>query len=68
MVTGDVELVHECFPKHLRVGTCSKHKQTEGEIKNRGLCMERSKVGTKKKSRRLISTLSKYNNNQHNIW
>ena len=42
--------MHECFPKHSRMGT-AKMKwdfETDEEGKKRGASMERSKEGTKK--------------------
>ena len=46
------ELMHECFLKHLRMGTARMKldKETDEEGKKRGLSMERSKAGTKKRS------------------
>ena len=43
--------MHECFPKHSRMGTARmKHdNEIDEEGKNRGVSMERSKVGTKEK-------------------
>ena len=46
MVIGNVELMHECFPKHLRMGTARMKYDKEFM---RDLIMERSKVGTKEK-------------------
>ena len=70
MAKGYVEFMHECFPKHSRMGTerTKKDKETDEEGKNRGVSMERSKAGTKEnKSERPITTYSKYNNNQNNM-
>ena len=49
MAIGNVELLHECFSKHSRMGTAIMKwdKETE-EGKERGMSMERSKAGTKK--------------------
>ena len=60
--------MHECFPKQSRMGTASvkKCKETDEEGKKRVVSMERSKAGTKKKSRRPIIQ-SKYNNNKHTM-
>ena len=45
------ELVHECFPKHSRMGTArTNDKETDEDGKKRGLSMERSKAGTNKRS------------------
>ena len=44
MAIVDVELMHECFPKHSCMGTARE------EGKKRGVSMERSKAGTKKRS------------------
>ena len=50
-VIGNGEFMHECFPKHSRMGTArmKKDKETDEEGKNRGVSTERSKAGTKKK-------------------
>ena len=59
MAIGNVEFMHECFPKRSRMGTARMKydKETEGEDKKRDMSRERSKVGTKgKKSRRPITT------------
>ena len=48
MAIGNEELVHECFPKLLRIGIARmKVKETE-EDKKRGMGMERSKASPKK--------------------
>ena len=48
MAIGNVELIHECLPKHLCMGTVTmKYDKETQEGKNRGVSMERSKVGTK---------------------
>ena len=46
------ELMHECFPKYLRMGTArmKEDKETEEEDKQKGVAMERNKVGTNWKS------------------
>ena len=51
MAIGNGELMHECFPKHLRMGTARMKldEETEEEGKKRGVSMERSKAGAKKK-------------------
>ena len=51
MAIGNGELLHECFPKHLRMGTArmKQDKETEEEGKKGGVSIERSKAGTKKK-------------------
>ena len=59
MAIGNGELMHECFPKHSRMGTArmKKDKVTDEEGKKRGVSMERSTAGTKKKkTRRPITT------------
>ena len=45
------ELMHQCFPKHSRMGTARMKydKETDGDGQNRGVSMERSKAGTKKR-------------------
>ena len=69
MAIGHGELMHECFPKHSRMGTArtKQDKHTDEEGKKRGVSMERSKAGTKKRSRRPITSQSKYNDNKHNM-
>ena len=47
MTIENEELMHECFPKHLCMGT-ARMKQDREEDKNRCVSMERSKAGTKK--------------------
>ena len=44
MGIGNGEPMHECFPKHSRMGTARMKgdKETEEEGKQRGLSMERS--------------------------
>ena len=44
--------MHECFPKQSRMVTAIMKcdKETEQERKKRGVSMERSKAGTKKRS------------------
>ena len=52
MAIGNVELMHECFLKHSRMGTARMKydKETEEEAKKRGVSMEEnSKAGIKKK-------------------
>ena len=44
MTIGNVELIHECFPKHSHMGP-----QRMKEGKKTGVSMERSKAGTKEK-------------------
>ena len=40
--------MHECFPKHLRMGTAiMKYDREREEDKKRYVSMERSKAGTK---------------------
>ena len=49
MTIANEELMHECFPKHLRMGTARMEKDREREEdKKRCVSMERSKAGTKK--------------------
>ena len=53
MAIGDLELAHECFSEHLRMGTVRKKQDKETkEGKQIREYMERSTAGTKKKSRR----------------
>ena len=51
MAIGNWELMHECFPKHSRMVTVrmKQEKETDKEGKKRGVSVERSKAGTKKK-------------------
>ena len=49
MASGNEELMHECFPKHSRMGRMKQDKETDEEGEKRGLSMERSKAGTKEK-------------------
>ena len=49
MTIGNEELMHECFPKHLRMGTARmKYGREREEDKKRCVSMERSKAGMKK--------------------
>ena len=52
MAIGNGELMHECFPKHSRMGTARLKyvKETDKDIKKRGMRMERSEAGMKKQS------------------
>ena len=52
MAIANGDLMHECFPKHSRMGTARTKldKETDEEGKKRGVSMERSKAGTKKRS------------------
>ena len=52
MAIGNGELMHECFPKHWRMGTArmKEDKETDEEDKNRGVSAERTKADTKKRS------------------
>ena len=59
MAIGNGELMHECFPTHSRMGTSrmKKNKETGEESKKKGVSMEKSKAGTKKKkSRRPVTS------------
>ena len=69
MAIGNVELLHECFPKHSRMGRATmKYDNETEEGKKSVVGMERCKAAKKKKnSRRPILTLSKYNNKKHNM-
>ena len=51
MAIGNGELMHESFPKHLRMGTprMIQDKETDEGGKKRGVSMEKSKAGTKKR-------------------
>ena len=50
MAIGNVELIHECFPKHTRMGTAimRQDRETDEEGKKRGVIMERIKRERKK--------------------
>ena len=50
MAIGNVELLHECLPKHSYMGTPRmKYNETDQDGKKRGMNMERSKADKKKK-------------------
>ena len=49
MTIGNDELMYECFPKHLRMGTARmKYDREREEDKERCVSVERSKVAMKK--------------------
>ena len=52
MAIGNGELMHECFPKHQRMGTASQKldNETEEESKKRRINVERSTADTKERS------------------
>ena len=50
MAIGNVELMHECFPKHSLMGKAKKNKETDEEGKKKGVNVERRKAGKKEKS------------------
>ena len=52
MPIGNGKLVHESFTKHLRMGTARMKyvKETDEDGKKRGVSMEKSKAGAKKRS------------------
>ena len=54
MAIGNEELTHQCFPKHLRMGTAGMklNIETEEEGKKRRVNMEKSTAGRKKKMSR----------------
>ena len=62
MAIGNGELLHECFPKHSRMGSASilEDKETDEEGKKKGVSIERSKAGTKKKILTAYSVRIKY--------
>ena len=49
MAIGNEELMHECFPKHSRMGTArlKSDNGTDEYGQKRGASMEKSKAGTK---------------------
>ena len=53
--------MHECFPKHPRMGTArmKQDKKTDEKGKKRGVRMERSKAGTKESPDGLNSNVVK---------
>ena len=57
MATGNEELMQEYFHKNSRMGTAriKQDKETDKEGKGRSVSMERSEVGTKKRSPDIIS-------------
>ena len=62
MAIRNWELMHECFPKHLRMGTArlKYDNGTDEDDKMRGVSMEKSKASTKERS---PDGLSLYNEN-----
>ena len=50
MGIGSWELMHKCFPKHLRMGTArmKKDNETDEDTQKRGVSMEKSTAGTNK--------------------
>ena len=50
MAIGDWELMHECFPKHSRIGTerMKEDNETDEEGKKRGVSMEKVQQARKK--------------------
>ena len=63
--------MHECFPKHSRMGTARMKldKETDEDSNKTGVSIGKKwkVVMKKKKSRGPITTKSKYNNNKHNL-
>ena len=49
MALGNVGLVHECYPQHLHKGNAKMKvdKETEIEGKQRGVNIDRNKMGSK---------------------
>ena len=52
MAIGYVELMHECFHKHSRMGTArlKQDNETDEYGQKRGVSMEKSTAGTNKRS------------------
>ena len=52
MAIGHRALMHECFPKHLRMGTARTkyNKETDEDTQKRGVSMGKSTAGTNKRS------------------
>ena len=46
MTLENVELVHECYPKHLGMGTANEDKEMEKDGQRGRENMERNKAGT----------------------
>ena len=51
MAIGNIEVMHECTPEHLRMGKASLKwgKETKEEGKHKRVILERSTAGKKKK-------------------
>ena len=67
----NVELVQECLPKHLSMGTArmKQDKATEDSMRREARLWTEAKRTQKKikKFRRLITTKAKYNSNKHMV-
>ena len=52
MAIGNGELMHECFPKHSRMGTARRiyDNETDEDGQKRGVSMKKSTAGTNKRS------------------
>ena len=52
MAIGNGELIHECFPKHSRMGTArmKEDNETDEDGQKKGVSMEKSTAGTNKRS------------------
>ena len=50
MATGHGELMHACFPEHLRMRQTKYDNETDEDTQKRGVCMEKSTAGTNKRS------------------
>ena len=67
MAIGNVELIHECFPKHSRMGTATLIKtKKQKNVSREAWVWKEVQLTCKKKSRRPITTYSKDNNNKNN--
>ena len=66
MAVGNVELMHECFPEHLDMGTARMKQVKETKGKKSGVSMDRSKAGRKKEvpTSYLPPTISNYKTNE----
>ena len=70
MAIGHGELMHECFPKQLRMGTArmKEDNETDKDIQKRGMSMEKSTAGTNKRSPDGLSHLNQNTIIINKIW
>ena len=62
MAIENGELMHECFPKHLRMGTArlKSDNETEEESKKKRMIAERNTVDKKKNKSSPVTLLSRH--------